>query len=436
MAFVTRCPYCGAVWLLPDLDTAERGPVRCSACRNSFDATRELMRVRDELFPNLPRPAVTIPTPFAPPKPAAKHLILNVNAATPVDADAGAIPSLAAAAAVRPAVLRPSAGAQPAAQPPAQKAPERKTEKLAPESTHTAAAPAEAPHARTDTAPTNKPVEETAVGTAEPAAKPASETQPAAESAPRLPDAAAAAKRSVHAEPTLRLVPMAGKREPHLASTPAGESADEEPKLKLLAAAVHHEKTPADAGKIIPGEDIRKPVRLVMAPAEDKPERKKNLNTAGIGSILLALVLIVVLCAVAGIIFNQRIIQSLPQTQGFFTELCGKIPCPGFYLADSKAFVVTKTSLRPLDESGNYALDVTIVNGSNVAQAVPWLELDLLDDDDNILMTKRLSPQDYLNDPAATPSIAPNRSMTVRVSLQTNVTSARCVVKPTYPDKN
>lgn len=428
MAFVTRCPYCGAVWLLPDLDTAERGPVRCSACRNSFDATRELMRVADELFPDLPHPAVTIPTPFAPPKPAAKQTILEAPSPASVTPDPGALPSLAVAAAREHIAHNPVVSTQPDHAEIAEKPSELPTPSAS-----------EAPNSSTDSlkvspaaAPVNKFVGETADNTDIKSNK--ESQQNASESkksddTPILSNAPAVTKAGSRAEPTLRLVPVSGKREPHL-------TAGSEPKLNPLAPAMHQSKTPADAGKIIPGEDAQKPVRVVMAPAEDNPARKKSVNATGLGSILLAFVLILVLCAVASIIFNQRIIQSLPQTQNFFTNLCGKIPCPGFYLANPEAFVVSKTSLRPLDESGNYALDVTIINGSNVAQAVPWLELDLLDDNDNALMTKTLSPEDYLNDPAATLSIAPNRSMTVRVSLQTNVTSARCVVKPTYPKNN
>ena len=26
MAYVTRCPYCGSVWLMPDKETADRTP--------------------------------------------------------------------------------------------------------------------------------------------------------------------------------------------------------------------------------------------------------------------------------------------------------------------------------------------------------------------------------------------------------------------------
>lgn len=236
-------------------------------------------------------------------------------------------------------------------------------------------------------------------------------------------------------EPSLRLVAVAGKREPRLTSEPAQQAAQTaEPQLHAKTTAP---VAPPQPGRIIPAESIQKPVRVVMAAGHDgkRAVRRRSNNYSGMGSIILALVLIVLLCAVAAVIFNQRLITNFPQTEPFFKELCGKIPCPGYFLSDPSAFTVSRTNLRPLDESGNYALDVTVANTSSFAQAVPWLELKLLDENDGVLMTKTLSPDDYLNDPIRTRSIAPNRLLKIRVSLQTNVTSARCVVKPTYPEQ-
>jgi len=50
MAHVTRCPYCGSVWLLPDAKTAQSGPVKCAECHHSFDATCDLLEVPDDMF--------------------------------------------------------------------------------------------------------------------------------------------------------------------------------------------------------------------------------------------------------------------------------------------------------------------------------------------------------------------------------------------------
>ena len=127
--------------------------------------------------------------------------------------------------------------------------------------------------------------------------------------------------------------------------------------------------------------------------------------------------------------------NAFPQTEPLFIQVCGKVPCPGFFLADASAFEVTRENLRAVDESGNYLLEITVVNRSNFAQAVPSLEIILVDEADNELMRRRLDPRDYLSDPIGTESLAPGRSMSVRFSLQTNVTPTRCVVTPVFPEK-
>ena len=146
--------------------------------------------------------------------------------------------------------------------------------------------------------------------------------------------------------------------------------------------------------------------------------------------------LLVILAGVLAVIFNQRILAVFPQTEQLFVQVCGKVPCPGFYLADASAFEVSRTNLRAVDESGNYLLEITVINKSNFAQAVPSLDIVLVDDADSPLMRRTLEPRDFLADPEGTESIAPGRSMSVRFSLQTNVTPARCVVTPTFPKKD
>ena len=117
------------------------------------------------------------------------------------------------------------------------------------------------------------------------------------------------------------------------------------------------------------------------------------------------IVLIAIACVVA-VIFNQRLMAAFPQTEPYFDNVCRTIPCPGFYLHQIESFVVSKTNLRPLDESGNYALEVTVVNGSSTAQAVPDLQIELVDDNDGSLLRKTLTPPEFLDPGQADESIA------------------------------
>ena len=93
--------------------------------------------------------------------------------------------------------------------------------------------------------------------------------------------------------------------------------------------------------------------------------------------------------------------------------------------------MVSKTNLRALDESGNYQLEITLINGSDMPQAIPLLDIELVDDADTTLMHKTLTPAEYLSNPPPA-SLAADRSITVRFSMQTNVTPARCIVTPVY----
>ena len=93
MAFVTRCPYCGALWRLPDKETAENGPVRCSACRHSFDATSQFAEVPEERFPAMP-PAPAFGHAAQEPAPQADRQATEPPA---VPADAAATATAAAA---------------------------------------------------------------------------------------------------------------------------------------------------------------------------------------------------------------------------------------------------------------------------------------------------------------------------------------------------
>ena len=153
--------------------------------------------------------------------------------------------------------------------------------------------------------------------------------------------------------------------------------------------------------------------------APTKAGRKKR---SGAGSLILTVIVLIAIACVVAVIFNQRLMAAFPQTEPYFDNVCRTIPCPGFYLHQIESFVVSKTNLRPLDESGNYALEVTVVNGSSTAQAVPDLQIELVDDNDGSLLRKTLTPPEFLDPGQADESIAARGQLTVRVNLQTNVT--------------
>ena len=394
MAYVTRCPYCGSVWLMPDKETADRTPVKCPDCNHSFDATCSLTAVPDSLFPG--RVPVMLQGSGMP------------AAATDKKEPFSVIPEIAA---------------------------EEKPE-AAPESTEESAPDF------ADAAP-QTPQADTAESTPKEAAAPEGEDQPrAAHENPAEAEPEKASAPSQKAEPAQSTqpeqpAPIAGvplaKPETKLNATATALSLmqkgfSNEPRLGNLS-----NLQSAVAGNGTPKLKIEAEVaQATDSAAHGAPTKAGRKKRSGAGSLILTVIVLVAIACVAAVIFNQRLMAAFPQTEPYFDNVCRTIPCPGFYLHQIESFVVSKTNLRPLDESGNYALEVTVVNGSSTAQAVPDLQIELVDDNDGSLLRKTLTPPEFLDPGQADESIAARGQLTVRVNLQTNVTPARCIVTPVY----
>lgn len=394
MAYVTRCPYCGSVWLMPDKETADRTPVKCPDCNHSFDATCSLTAVPDSLFPG--RVPVMLQGSGMP------------AAATDKKEPFSVIPEIAA---------------------------EEKPE-AAPESTEESALDF------ADAAP-QTPQADTAESTPKEAAAPEGEDQPrAAHENPAEAEPEKASAPAQKAEPAQSTqpeqpAPIAGvplaKPETKLNATATALSLmqkgfSNEPRLGNLSSLQS-----AVAGNGTPKLKIETEVaQATDSAAHGAPTKAGRKKRSGAGSLILTVIVLVAIACVAAVIFNQRLMAAFPQTEPYFDNVCRTIPCPGFYLHQIESFVVSKTNLRPLDESGNYALEVTVVNGSSTAQAVPDLQIELVDDNDGSLLRKTLTPPEFLDPGQADESIAARGQLTVRVNLQTNVTPARCIVTPVY----
>ena len=394
MAYVTRCPYCGSVWLMPDKETADRTPVKCPDCNHSFDATCSLTAVPDSLFPGrvpvmlqgsgMPAAATDKKEPFSViPEIAAEEK----PEAAPESTEESA-PDFADAAPQTPQADTAESTLKEAA------APEGEDQPRAAHET-----PAEAEPEKTS-APAQK-------------AEPAQSTQPE-QPAPIAGVPLAKPETKLNATATaLSLMQKGFSNEPRLGNLSSLQSAvagNGTPKLKIEAEGAQATDSAAHG-------------------APTKAGRKKR---SGAGSLILTVIVLIAIACVVAVIFNQRLMAAFPQTEPYFDNVCRTIPCPGFYLHQIESFVVSKTNLRPLDESGNYALEVTVVNGSSTAQAVPDLQIELVDDNDGSLLRKTLTPPEFLDPGQADESIAARGQLTVRVNLQTNVTPARCIVTPVY----
>lgn len=481
MAYVTRCPYCGSVWLVPDKETADRTPLKCPDCRHSFDATCSLLKVPDELFPG--RTAVPLfPTgsSVAKPRPAAPSDIPTAPAIVPTSAipAAPAVPAPhedtldAAVFTPRPVMTEPKSSEEPfVPTAPAESMTESPLPTVEAHEEPVAvpvsdfgadseplvaptfeAMPSDAPTTPSPELPATAPVETPAVDEVVPDVQPVPVQEPAQEvpvvpvTPTPEPAPAVSAPAPVQEPPKSASddVPPSPALTPKVISSQAKDAATalslmqtpnltSEPRLGNLSGL---KKVVAENEKTTPIRTPRVTTSAAPAPAAASAPRRP-LRTAkkkgAPASLILVTALFLVIAAVAAVVFNQKVMEVLPQTAPYYNNVCRTVPCPGFYLHDINAFAVSKTQLRPLDESGNYALEVVVLNGSETAQTVPYLQIELVDDNDGSLLRRTLAPEEYLDKGQKLVAIAPQGQLTVRINLQTNVTSARCIVTPLYP---
>ena len=490
MAYVTRCPYCGSVWLVPDKETADRTPLKCPDCRHSFDATCSLLKVPDELFPGRtavplfptgssvakPRPAAPsdIPTapaivptsaiPAAPAAPAPHEDTLDAAVFTPrpvMPTQAPVEAPVVTAAPTEPAAEPPVAVASVPEEPAAVSVPDLNVDSEPLAAPTFEAMPSDAPTTPSPELPATAPVaaetemtpvETPAVDEIVPDVHPVPVQEPAQEvpvvpvTPTPEPTPAVSAPAPVQEPPKSASddVPPSPALTPKVISSQAKDAATalslmqtpnltSEPRLGNLSGL---KKVVAENEKTTPIRTPRVTASAAPAPAAASAPRRP-LRTAkkkgATASLILVTALFLVIAAVAAVVFNQKVMEVLPQTAPYYNNVCRTVPCPGFYLHDINAFAVSKTQLRPLDESGNYALEVVVLNGSETAQAVPYLQIELVDDNDGSLLRRTLAPEEYLDKGQKLVAIAPQGQLTVRINLQTNVTSARCIVTPLYP---
>lgn len=377
MAFVTRCPYCGAVWRLPNRDTAEQGPVRCSDCQHSFDATCNLLELPEECLPKVSASAAS----SAKPETIASAQTIEATDTPESDPNAANEKHIGADSSPQAVIVNAS-----------------RTTDAKPIVDASQAVPT------SQSKRSGSPVEPPAVNVSEPTNQDIKPTPPQG----TVPQSQASSDKT---EQLQRLHNM----------TPGEELRASKPDPTLSKIIPAKSKPQASQPR-----KVRVPENITSHTHQTKPHQ------GAFASVFTACVLLLILASALAVIFNQKIMALFPQTTPLFHNVCGTIPCPGFYLSDISAFVVSKTNLRAVDESGNYQLEITLINGSDMPQAIPALDIELVDDSDTTLMHKTLMPTEYLNNPPPA-SIAADRSITVRFSMQTNVTPARCIVNPVYP---
>ena len=354
MAHVTRCPYCGSVWLLPDAKTAQSGPVKCAECHHNFDATCDLLEVPDDMFSEQDYRELTQEESYP------KSALARDSSVTDSE------PRI-----LTPPVIPPQP-AQPFIQP---------------------AVPATQPVAAAETA-----------GTAgqQPQSPGAGSTTP----------------------PPIRPVPDENRKDPSLGDLGS---------LKKAVGGLPDKTVPQPAE---PPQTMQRPI--AARPDFDRPRMQRHESSGHSGlSIPLLILLLILTAAVAAVVFNQKIIRKVPQSDQLFSRVCRTVPCPGYCFEDIEAFSVTRSTLRALDAEHQYLLEATLTNTSSVEQKLPNLKVAFLDGAGEALLRRTVSPEEYLEAPTSgkrQKGLPAGKALTVRFTLTSSVAPSRSVVTPSYDE--
>ncbi|MCB1799988.1 MAG: DUF3426 domain-containing protein, partial [Gammaproteobacteria bacterium] len=94
------------------------------------------------------------------------------------------------------------------------------------------------------------------------------------------------------------------------------------------------------------------------------------------------------------IAWQQRteLLREFPQ----LGALCDMVACRPTTVYAPHAFEVLQRDIRPAtNEPGTLSLSASVRNGASLAQRLPDIQLSLLDTNGNVLVRRRLSPQEY-----------------------------------------
>ncbi len=371
MAHVTRCPYCGSVWLLPDARTAERGPVKCSECRHSFDATCDLLEVPDSMFPDQTQ-SDDLPVESFPPSAAFRNSGL---------------------VRLSPSSIEPTL--QPAAQPAAEPKEAPVPDAVQPRS-----------HGESELKqPENKPVR-----TEPHMSAPQAQSQPEPTATP---------------SPAPRIAPADSRQDPSLGDIAKFHEASGLPAPRITTpSSPKAEDAPRASAR-------RAPIRADFegSIAHRKPDRSGTDMSIG-----LTLLLVVLIVAIAAVVFNQKIIKRYPDSDQLFSRICRTVPCPGYCFKDIESLAVTRSMLRSLDAEHQFLLEATLTNTASVEQTLPNLRIEFFDGAGEPLLKRTVTPEQYLESGMGkkTRSLKGGKSLTVRFTLASSVAPTRSSITPLY----
>lgn len=154
---------------------------------------------------------------------------------------------------------------------------------------------------------------------------------------------------------------------------------------------------------------------------------------------LVAILALAVLLAAGLLLGHKTVLGTMPQLRPLYEQVCTKAPCPGFVWQNAAAFEVSAEIERPLETADDADREIarhmpvvtaTLTNSSVLPQALPILEMKLLDAGGETLAQRVLEPADYGfgNQDAVGPGAHVSVRLTVTAPLPYD--AAKAVVKP------
>ena len=404
MAMITKCPGCGTQFrIATEQLIARQGKVRCGECREIFSALKSLVHQHDRAFAALAGPgfdARDLPTQTAP------QVTL-----TPVTAFS----------------IEPEASTEP------------RTEPLAPRPAPLAVEPSiplpdgdetwAKARVTADRAPLRPSAIEPLAAAAEKLAQEALQKSNAAEASP----AVAAPVIEVPPVATPPIAAEAAAVAPLDTAVPAPEA--EAITEKALQSSGHpgEEPIPEPLLKVSPEEIAvsTETVPPLAAPPEFIAKAKAAQSRAGAQwlwrcGVLLAALLLAVQAAHA---YRERIVAEWPQAKPWIAELCALtqdfLPCKAPGPKRDAAQISIEFHELSSDSKAVLVLTALLRNKAEFTQALPSIEVTLVDQSRQVIARRTLSPLEYLDPAHGKPTeLAPNAEAQARLLIKGEGVSA------------
>jgi hypothetical protein len=153
--------------------------------------------------------------------------------------------------------------------------------------------------------------------------------------------------------------------------------------------------------------------------------------------VAMSLLLGVALLAEGAFVYKSSLVQVMPETRSYYLKVCGLIGCNLSWGTDESAIKIESSDLVEAPaKAGRILFTATMANRSKTLQDLPFIELKLTDNSNQVIASRALSPKEYLGrEPLPGEALPPNSEIFVNLNFEVgNKTSASgYAVRAFYP---